>query len=78
MRAVGLNFPLGLTVVSSGESLITMVTPNDPSDDDWSHATAIVRHVVAKKLGGIKLRSRPLPCVMANAALNAADITPSS
>ena len=34
-----------------------MVTPDDPSDDDWSHATAIVRQIVAKRLGGIRLRS---------------------
>ena len=75
MRDVHLDYPVGLTVPISGEALITMVTPVDPSDDDWSHATAIVRQIVAKRLGGIRLRSRPLTCAMANAPMNAAEIT---
>ena len=75
MRAANMNYPIGLAVPTSGEALITMVTPVDPSDDDWSHATAIVRQIVAKRLGGIRLRSRPLTCAMANAPMNAAEIT---
>ena len=52
-----------------------MVTPVDPSDDEWSHATAIVRQIVAKRLGGIRLRSRPLTCAMANTPMSASEIT---
>jgi hypothetical protein len=75
MRGANMNYPIGLAVPISGAALITMVTPVDPSDDDWSHATAIVRQIVAKRLGGIRLRSRPLTCAMANAPMNAAEIT---
>ncbi len=75
MRAANLHYPIGLTVPTSGEALVTMVTPVDPTDDDWSHATAIVRQIVSKRLGGIRLRSRPLTCAMANAPMNAAEIT---
>ena len=75
MRAANLHYPIGLTVPISGEALVTMVTPVDPSDDDWSHATAIVRQIVSRRLGGIRLRSRPLTCAMANAPMNAAEIT---
>jgi hypothetical protein len=75
MRGANLHYPIGLTVPHSGEALVTMVTPVDPSDDDWSQATTIVRQIVSKKLGGIRLRSRPLTCAMANAPMIAADIT---
>ena len=75
MRDANLDYPIGLTVPISGEALITMVTPVDPSDDDWSRATAIVRQIVSTRLGGIRLRSRPLICAMANAPMNATEIT---
>jgi hypothetical protein len=75
LRESGLNFPVGLTVPSSGYALITMVTPLDPSEDDWLYATGIVRHIVSSKLGGIRLRSRPLPCTMVNAPMGAAEVT---
>ena len=78
MRNARLQFPLGLTVPNSGYAIVTMVTPDDPSDDDWSHATTIVCQLVGKKLGGIDLRSRPLPCAMVNATINAAEITPNA
>lgn len=75
MRDAHLNFPVGLTCSSSGSAIVTMVTPVDPSEDDWSHATNIVREVVAKKLGGIRLRSRSLPCAMVNATMSGTEIT---
>ena len=34
MRDARLHFPLGLTVPNSGDAVATMVTPDDPSDDD--------------------------------------------
>ena len=75
MRTGGLHFQLGLTVSTSGQALITIVTQEDPDDRDWSHATAIVRQIVGKKLGGMRLRSRSLMCAMANAPIVAAEIT---
>jgi hypothetical protein len=75
MRDAHLDYPVGLTVPISGEALITMVTPVDPPDDEWSHAATIVCQIVGKRLGDIRLRSRPLTCAMANAPMTAADIT---
>jgi hypothetical protein len=76
LRDAHLEFPVGLAVPrSGGVALITMVTPVDPSDDDWSQATAIVRRIVSSKLGGIRLRSRPLPCAMVNATMGVAEVT---
>jgi len=73
LRDAHLDFPLGSSIPSSS-SLITMVTSADPSDGDWSLATAIVRRIVSSKLGGIRLRSRPLPCAMVNATMGAAEV----
>ena len=75
MREAGLHFQLGLTVPTSGLTLITMVTQEDPGDRDWSHAAAIVCQTVSKKLGAIQLRSQSLMCAMANAPIVAAEIT---
>jgi hypothetical protein len=70
MRDAHLTFPAGLTTPTSGYSIVTVVTPIDPSEDDWSHATAIVCEIVARKLGGIRLCSRSLPCAMVNSAIS--------
>jgi hypothetical protein len=74
MRNANLKFPFGLTVPDSGPPLVTMVAPVDPSDDDWSQTTNIVRRIVAQKLGGMRLRSQPLHCAMVNATMTAAEI----
>jgi hypothetical protein len=75
MRDAGLHFQLGLTVPTSGLTLITMVTQEDPDDHDWSHAAAIVCQIVSKKLGAIRLRSWSLMFATANAPIVAAEIT---
>jgi hypothetical protein len=74
MRDSNLHFPLGIAVPSSG-ALLTMMTPNDPTDADWSDVSAIVCQVVAAKLDGMRLRSRPLICAMTNASMAVAEIT---
>jgi hypothetical protein len=76
MRDVGLRFPVFLTVRDNGDSLATIATPVDPSDDDWSRATQIVCEIMGKKIGGGRLRSRELLCAVANAApMSAAEVT---
>jgi hypothetical protein len=75
MRDSRMDFPLGLTVPNSGYAIVTMLTPVDPSEEDWLHATDIVCQIVAERLGGMRLRHRPLPCAMANAPISAADVT---
>ena len=68
MRDEGLHFPVYITVRNSGDSLATIATPLDPSDDDWSRAAAIICEVIEKKIDSGKLTSRALPCAVANAA----------
>jgi len=75
LRAAHLEFPVYLSVPSSGDSLITIACPVDPTDSEWSRATEIVCRVIGERLKGINLHSRPLQCTAVNAIAGAADIT---
>jgi hypothetical protein len=78
LLSANLRFPIGITTPSSGHAIVTIVTPVDPSDDDWARACAIVRQIVSEKLGGISMRSRSLSCAMVNAPMSGAEITPNA
>jgi hypothetical protein len=55
MRDAGLHFPVFMTVRDNGDSLATIATPLDPSDDDWERSSAIVCEIIGKKIGGKRL-----------------------
>jgi hypothetical protein len=74
MRDAGLTFPIFLCIPNSGNALLTMATPLDPSESEWTEATAIACATVARVLGGIKICGRPLECAMANVTMSAADV----
>ena len=76
LREAHLDFPVFLTVPNSGDSLATMACPIDPSDGDWSHASAIVCRVIGQRLGDVRLSGRPMICAVANATMGAADVIP--
>ena len=76
MRDVGLTFPLYITVRNSGDALVTIATPLDPSDAEWQQATAIVCRTLEERVGCVRLRGQELACAIANTgAINAADVT---
>jgi hypothetical protein len=75
LREAGLSSTIFLTVPYSGDSVLTMATPLDPSDELWSHIVKIVCEIVSERLNGLKLRSRDMVCAMVNAAMSAADVT---
>ena len=76
MRDVGLTFPLYITVRNSGDALVTIATPLDPSDEAWQQASAIVCRTLEERIGCNRLRGRELACAIANAgAINATDVT---
>jgi hypothetical protein len=76
MRDVGLTFPLYITVRNSGDALVTMMTPLDPSDEQWQHAREIVCRTLEERVGCGRLGGRELACAIANAgSINAADVT---
>jgi len=68
LRDANLRFPVYITVPSSGDSLVSIATPLDPSDDNWERATAIACEVIGRWLGVEKLRSRPMICAIADTA----------
>ena len=74
LRDAHLDFPVYLTVPNSGESLATMACPLDPSDGDWSQASAIVCRIIGQRLGDVGLRGQPLHCAVANATMGAAEV----
>ena len=74
LREAHLDFPVFLTVPNSGDSLATMACPLDPSDGDWSHASAIVCRIIGQRLGDVRLRGRPLHCAVANGTIAATDV----
>jgi hypothetical protein len=74
LRDAHLDFPVYITVPNSGESLATMACPLDPSNGDWSHASAIVCRIIGQRLGDARLRGRPLHCAVANATVGAAEV----
>lgn len=76
LRDVGLTFPIFITIPNSGHALVSLATPLDPSDSQWSHASQIACQIIGKWTGCEKLRSRGLHCAVANAApISAADVT---
>ena len=75
LRAANLEFPVYLAVPSSGDALITIACPVDPTDSEWSRATEIVCRVIGERLKGINLHSRPLQCTSVNALAGAAEVT---
>ena len=75
MRDAALDFPVYMTVPRSGDSLATIATPLDPTDEDWSKVSEIVCRILEKRIGGGRLRGRELPCVIANKSMAAADVT---
>jgi hypothetical protein len=76
MRDVGLTFRLYITVRNSGDALVTIATPFDPSDEEWQQASAIVCRTLEERVGCGRLGGRELACAVANAgAINAAEVT---
>jgi hypothetical protein len=75
LRDAHLDFPVFLTVPNSGDSLATMACPLDPSDGDWSHASAIVCRIIGQRLGDVRLHGRQLHCAVANGTIAVADVT---
>src|ERR1700681_843161 len=74
LRDAHLDFPVFLTVPNSGDPLATMASPLDPSDGDWSHASAIVCRIIGQRLGDVRLRGRALHCAVANATMGATEV----
>jgi hypothetical protein len=74
LRDAHLDFPVYLTVPNSGDAVATVACPLDPTDEDWSQASAIVCRVMGKRLGDVKLQSNGLICAVAGPKMSAGDV----
>jgi hypothetical protein len=69
LRQANLNYPLYICIPSSGHAVVSIMTPLDPSNEDWCHISDIVRGIISEYLDGLGLRSVELPCTMVNVAV---------
>jgi hypothetical protein len=72
--AAGIACPVYICVPMSGDALVTLATPLDPSDDEWNRVSQIACQIVSEKTGITQLRSRGLVCAMAGTAMGAAEL----
>jgi hypothetical protein len=75
LRAADLHHPVYLVVPSTGNALVSMMTPFNPCDDDWRRVGTIVRDIVSSRLDGVTVRAVEMPCATADAAMGAAEIS---
>ena len=76
LRNAGIGFPVYIAVRDTGDSLATIATPTDPTDEDWKHASAIACKVIGNWVGSDRLRGRELACAIANASrIGASELT---
>jgi hypothetical protein len=76
LRDAGIGFPVYISVRDSGDSLATIATPTDPTDEDWRHASAVTCKVIGDWVGSDRLRGRELACAIANASrISASELT---
>jgi hypothetical protein len=75
LRDADLSYPVYICVPSSGYAIVSMMTPLDPSDQDWCRIGDIIREIISERLDGTELRSNELPCTMVNAPMGAAELT---
>ena len=52
-----------------------MACPLDPSDAEWSQASATVCRIIGRQLGDVRFRARELVFAMVNERIAAADVT---
>jgi len=74
MRDASLTFPVNIIVPHSGDAIVMVGSPLDPSDADCQRAIAIICKIVGDRLGGRQLRGRELTCAVAGGSVNAADV----
>src|SRR5690349_7339771 len=76
LRDAGIGFPVYIAVRDTGDSLATIATSTDPTDEYWKHASAITCKIIGDWVGNDRLRGRELACAIANASrISASELT---
>src|SRR5215467_11834578 len=72
MRDAGLGaIPTFIVIPNSGDALVTVMTPIDPSEADWDSVMEIACQVIQAKLGFERLITREMAWTMANEPIGA-------
>jgi hypothetical protein len=58
------NVPLYLAIPLGGPSLLSIISPVDPSDSEWAQIEQIVCQIVGRKIGS-ELFGHEMPCAAA-------------
>jgi hypothetical protein len=67
MRDAGLGgTPTYIVVPNSGSAVVTVMTPLDPTDEDWARIMEIACRVIQEKIGSGRLKTREMAWAMAN------------
>jgi hypothetical protein len=69
LRDAGLNYPVRLVVPHAGDAVALIAFLLDPPDSKLSQISEILCRIIGGRLGGIVLRSRELPCTIADASV---------
>ena len=76
MRDAGLgSIPTFIVIPNSGDSIAMVMTPLDPSVDDWARVMEIACSVIQAKIGSGKLQTHEMAWTMANQPDGAANVT---
>ena len=55
MRAVGLDYPVYLTVPVKGTTLVSIIAPVDPIEEQWHKATQHLSCILEERFVGTRL-----------------------
>jgi hypothetical protein len=65
MESAGLYLPVFFTVPRGGEAVVTFLTPDDPTDAEWTAACKIVCGILEDVIGFRKLIAHDVACIAA-------------
>jgi len=74
MDTAGLYIPVFFTIPRGSETIVTFMTPNDPTDAQWAAACDIVCRSLEDKIGFRKLIARDVACISAGTRMGVADV----
>ena len=75
LRDAGLNYSVRLAVPHAGDAVALIAFPLDPPGSMLPQISEIACRIIGRRLGGIVLRSRELPCTIANTTIGTSGMT---
>ncbi len=75
LHKADIHYPIYLAIPNTGEAIVLIGTPFDPTDADWSYISTALCQILESRLVATRLRSRELQCAMANTPIGATAVT---